>query len=118
MIDLRETGVLDRGHDAIAVALGSRAAVTRINQHRLTGRRHEERGVATLHVDDIDVQGLAGLRGRNRRGQREGQQAQGRDAHQIAPPRGSYGRTTGLSIRFINGIGEFVNLVNWRLEST
>ena len=76
MVDLREAGVFDGGHDAVRIPDRARAAIPRIDEQRFAGRRHEERGVAALHVDDIDVQGLrrSGLRGRTHHGQRESQQ--------------------------------------------
>ena len=58
IVDLREARILDGGHDAFGISDRARAGVPRIDEHRCAGRRHEERGVAALHVDDIDVQRL------------------------------------------------------------
>ena len=67
VVDLREAGILDGGHDALGVARRGRAAVARVDQQRLAGRRDEQRRVAAFDVDDVDVQGLrrAALGGRN-----------------------------------------------------
>src|SRR5262245_60408322 len=64
VVDLREAGVLRSVKDSSRIPSGGHAAVAGVDQERLTRRRHDERGVASLHVDDIDVErfGPAGLR--------------------------------------------------------
>ena len=74
VIDLREAGVLDRRHDALGVSRRRRAAIAGIDEHRLARRRHEQRGVAALDVDDVDVERLASAsapRRRNQNGERQ-----------------------------------------------
>ena len=60
MVDLREPCVFDGGHDALGISDGGGAGISGIDEQRFAGRRHEERGVSALHVDDIDVQRLDG----------------------------------------------------------
>jgi hypothetical protein len=60
VIDLREAGVLDGGHDAIGVPGSRRARIPGIDQYRPAGRRHEQRGVSTLDVHDVDVESFRG----------------------------------------------------------
>ena len=67
VVDLLEACLADSGHDAIGVAGGGRASVPRIDEHRLTGRRHVESGVTALHVYHIHVQCLRRLRCGKRR---------------------------------------------------
>ena len=65
VIDLLDARDLQHLEDAIQVAL---AGVAGVHEQRLPGRRHEERRLAALGVDVIDVEGLARLRlhGRSR----------------------------------------------------
>ncbi len=63
MIDLRQTGILDRRHDAIGVARGRRPDIAGIDQHRFARRRHEQRRIAALDVDHVNVERRACLRG-------------------------------------------------------
>ena len=51
VIDLRHAGVLHGGHDPVGVARRGRAAVAGVDEQRLAGRRHEQRGVAALDVE-------------------------------------------------------------------
>src|SRR5580692_1519102 len=69
MVDLYEAGILDGGHDAARVPDCGWAAISRVDEHGLAGRRYEQRRVPTLHVHDIDVQRLtcAGLGGADAR---------------------------------------------------
>ena len=55
-VDLRDARGLDRGHDALRIAAGGRAAVARVDQHRLAGRSDEQRGVAAFDVEDVDIE--------------------------------------------------------------
>ena len=55
VIDLLQSGVRDRRHDATHIAVGARASVARVDQQRLARRRNEKRRVATFHVDQIDI---------------------------------------------------------------
>ena len=56
VIDLLHARDLQHLQDAIQIAL---AGVTGIHQQRLSGRRNEQRRLAALGVDVIDVEGLA-----------------------------------------------------------
>ena len=56
VIDLAQPGVAHRSHDAVAIPRGGRTAVASVDEQRLTGRGHEERGVSALDVDEIDRQ--------------------------------------------------------------
>jgi hypothetical protein len=62
VIDPGDARVLDRVEDAARIASRGGPAVARVDENGLAGWRHEERGVAALDVDDIDVQGAASLR--------------------------------------------------------
>ena len=75
VVDLREPGVLDGRHDAAGVSGAGGAAVPRVDEDRLTGGRHKERGVPALHVDDVDIEcsGRPGLRDRADHGKRDHQ---------------------------------------------
>ena len=64
MVDLGEAGVLGGRHDAPGIAdrrLGR--DIAGVDEQRFAGRRDEERGVAALDVDHVDVQRGAGLGG-------------------------------------------------------
>ena len=61
VVDLRQARIVDGFHDAAGIARrGDGAGVARVHQHRLTGGRDEERGIAAFHVDDIDRQRFRG----------------------------------------------------------
>ena len=83
VVDARDACLLRRRRDAVGVtAAESREAG--VDEHRLAGRRHEQRGLSPFDVDEIDAQGLAILRGRSlrrRNGDRGGEQAKKDGAH-------------------------------------
>jgi hypothetical protein len=86
MVDLRNAGILRRLQDTSRVSRGGSAAVASVDEHRFAGRRHEERGVSALHVDDIDVQRAMSLcRGQNRPGDEHRDQGGECDAHIESP---------------------------------
>ena len=58
VIDLFEAGISDGGHDAIRVAHRRRASIPRIDENRFAGGRNIKLGVASLHIDHVDVQRL------------------------------------------------------------
>jgi hypothetical protein len=60
VIDSRELRVRGRGHDPRGVTRGGRAAVARVDQQRLAGRRDEQGGVAPFDIHHVDVQRPAG----------------------------------------------------------
>jgi hypothetical protein len=63
MIDLRDARVFHGFDDAARVTLRRlRAEVARIHQQRLARRRDEQRRVAALHVDHVNIQRLPPLR--------------------------------------------------------
>ncbi len=65
MVDLRQTGVLDGRHDAPGVPdRRVRRHIAGIDEERFARWRHQERGVAALDVDHVDVERGAGLGGR------------------------------------------------------
>ncbi len=66
--------VFGRVHDAPCVPRRGRSAVTGVDEHGLAGRGDEERGIATLHVDDVDVQRAPRLGGEKRTGDADSQQ--------------------------------------------
>ncbi len=76
IVDLREACLFRGGHDALGVSDRAGAGVPRIDQDRFAGRRHKERGVSALHIDDIHIKRLRGssLRGWRRRREREREQ--------------------------------------------
>jgi hypothetical protein len=55
VVDLGEPCVLDGGHDALRIPDGGCTGISRIDEHGLAGRRHEQRGVSALYIDDVDV---------------------------------------------------------------
>ena len=64
VINLRHTARSGSVDDSAGVPRRAHASVSRIDEQRLTRRRHKERRVTALYVDNIDVQSLreAGLR--------------------------------------------------------
>jgi len=62
MIDLLKFGILDRFHNAARVASSRSTCVAGIDEQRLSGRRNEERRIATIHIDDIYAQRAWGPR--------------------------------------------------------
>ncbi len=56
MIHLPQPGVPDRVHDASRIAGGRGAGVAGVDEQRLMRRPDEQRGIAALHIDDINVQ--------------------------------------------------------------
>ena len=58
MIDLLNAGVFHRIENAICVANRPRAVIAGIDQQRLARRRNDQRGVAALDIDDINVERL------------------------------------------------------------
>ena len=77
VIDLRNAGVFQSGHDAFGIANGARSHVPRVNQDRLTRGGNKEHRIAALDIDDIDVQCRScrpRLGSQGRRGNSEGQQ--------------------------------------------
>ena len=88
VIDAAEAGILDRGHDPVRIPRRRRPAVAGVDQHRLSGRRDEQGGVAALDVDDIDLEILGGAR--LRRGMadddHQSQQESAEPPHHGAPP--------------------------------
>ena len=63
IVDLGQPGIPGGRHDAPGIAdRRGRRDVAGVDQQRLAGRRDEQRGVAAFDVDDVDVQGRAGLR--------------------------------------------------------
>ena len=64
VINLRHTARSGGVDDSAGVPRRAHAPVSRIDEQRLTRRRHEERRVTAFYVDNIDVQSLreAGLR--------------------------------------------------------
>ena len=60
VVELSDAGVLSGGCDPIGVT-PIESWPTGIDQHRLAGRRDEERRLATLDVDDVDVERVPGL---------------------------------------------------------
>lgn len=94
MVDLRETGILDRGHDAIRIAHRRWSPVAGVDEQRLPGRRDEQRGVSTFHVDHVNVERacsaiLCGHRSDEQRGNqsRNPDGAKGGDIHGEKLPR-------------------------------
>jgi len=65
VIDLGEVGILRGCQDAPRIPdRRFRRDIAGVDEQRFTRGRHQERGVATLDVDDIDVEAGACLRGR------------------------------------------------------
>ena len=60
VVDLGDAGVARDRHDPFGVA-SVRAAPARVDQERLPRRRDDERRLAALDVDEVDVEGLRGL---------------------------------------------------------
>ena len=79
VIEMREAGVVNRVHDAAGVAVGARRDIAGVHEQRFAGGRDEERGVAALDVDDVDVEGFARLRLREGGGRAKGQRGEEQD---------------------------------------
>ena len=58
MIDLLEAGVFHGRHDSRGVSRRLRAGIAGVDEQRFARRRNEERRIAALHIDDIDVECL------------------------------------------------------------
>src|SRR5882762_8733986 len=77
MIDLRNAGVIQSGHDAFDVANGTWSHVPRVDEDRLTRGGHKEHRITALDIYNIDVQccsRCARLGNQRRHGNSEGQQ--------------------------------------------
>jgi hypothetical protein len=59
MVDVCEPGVFDGGHDALRISDRACTGISRIEEQRFAGRRHEKGGISAFDVYDIDIQGLA-----------------------------------------------------------
>jgi hypothetical protein len=66
VIDLLQAGVFHSSHDAIGVSRSGGAAVPGVDEQRLTGGCRKECGVSAFDVDQVDIERLASLRGRER----------------------------------------------------
>src|SRR5690242_4198873 len=66
VVDLREAGVFNSGHNPAGVPGRRRSAIPGIYEHGFARWRDEKSGVATLHVHDINVECLARLRATSR----------------------------------------------------
>src|SRR5262249_28378148 len=75
VVDFLQAGLLGRGVDSFGVAIADRPS--RVDEQRLSGRRHDQSGRAAFDVDPIYIESFRG------RGFRES-----RDRH-----RGAYGET-------------------------
>src|ERR1700693_3567101 len=89
VIDLRNAGVFQCGHDAFGIANGAGSHVPRVDEDRFTRRGHKQHRIAALDIYDINVQRCS--RGprlgiQRRHGNSEGQQ-KNRDliAHESTP---------------------------------
>ena len=58
VINLTNTCVANGRHDSIGVACSANE-ISGINKQRLTGWRHEQRGIATFYINDVGIQSLA-----------------------------------------------------------
>ena len=88
VVDPRHPGIGRRRRDAVGVA-AIEAGPAGVDEHRFARRRHEERRLASLHVDHVDVERVvrSTLGGRRRRGERETEQQRGDGAHGAPPAR-------------------------------
>jgi hypothetical protein len=87
VVDLLDAGGAYRLHDPLRIA---RARIAGVHQHRLPARRGDERRLAALDVDEIDVQrllrGPCNRRGGTGAGQRHGHaHAHAEDFDQVSP---------------------------------
>ena len=82
VVNTGEPRVFRGSHHPICISPGRRTAIAGVDEHRLTRRGHEERGVPAFDVDEVDVQrfGCPGLGGRQTGSQPEGQQGRHRCA--------------------------------------
>ena len=62
VVDVLQPGSLHHLGDPLGIAFGRRTGAAAVDQHRLTGRRDNQRGAAALDVDHIDAQRGGGVR--------------------------------------------------------
>ena len=65
IVQLADTRVAGGSHDAIRIAVG-KPGVAGVDEHRLPGRRHDQRRLAAFDVDEVDVERSRRLRRRRR----------------------------------------------------
>ena len=65
VIDRRDSCVLRRRHNSFGVTHRGCAAVSGIDEHRLSGRCDKQHGIAAFDIDDINVERFSGLRDRD-----------------------------------------------------
>ena len=78
VIDLLHTGLLEHGHDTVAVAI-VRKMRTGIHHHGLAGRGHQQDCIPDIHVDKVDIQRICATRGADG----ENHQAESEEFHSI-----------------------------------